>query len=199
MRILISIIHNLLALIGLVSLAAAILCYQRFAPFISTLAEFDVKASSTYAAMATRIMETGSAVDATVWKVPVAEGLSADEVDETMRSVANEHNLKLVGELPLSKQVEAMQGSPYRYVKIFMFCDAQTAARMIDYSDSFAAFLPCRITLVEDQQQRLWLYAMDMDLMIHGGRQLPDALYQEANRVKTVMLDIMHRGAEGDF
>ena len=92
-----------------------------------------------------------------------------------------------------------MQGSPYRYVKIFMFCDAMTASRMIDYSDAFAAFLPCRVALVEDKEQRLWLYSMDMDLMIHGGNRLPDTLYEEALRVKEIMLDIMKRGAEGDF
>ena len=199
MRLIISLVQNILALIGVVALIALLMFYQRLSPLMSALEEFDVKASHTYQTMVSRIIETGSAVEASVWKVPVSEDLTPDEVEESMKMIANEHNIKAVGELPLYKQVEAMQGSPYRYVKIFMFCDAQTAARMIDYSDAFAAFLPCRVAMVEDKNQKLWLYAMDMDLMIHGGRQLPDDLYAEALRVKKIMLDIMHRGAEGDF
>jgi len=38
-----------------------------------------------------------------------------------------------------------------------------------------------------------------MDMMIHGGKKLPQELFDEANEVKDVILDIMKRGAEGAF
>jgi hypothetical protein len=38
-----------------------------------------------------------------------------------------------------------------------------------------------------------------MDMMIHGGKALPPDLFDEANEVKDVILDIMNRGAEGEF
>jgi uncharacterized protein (DUF302 family) len=74
-----------------------------------------------------------------------------------------------------------------------------TAARMIDYSDAFSAYLPCRITLLEDTSGKLWLYTLNMDLMIHGGEELPPALKEEALKVKEIILDIMNRGAAGEF
>ena len=55
------------------------------------------------------------------------------------------------------------------------------------------------IALVEDKTGQLWLYTLNMDMMIHGGTELPEGLYEEANNVKKIILDIMHRGAEGDF
>jgi hypothetical protein len=129
----------------------------------------------------------------------VNAGLSAEDVEQTMKLVANEHNLQNVGELPLYRQIEAISGKPARFIKIYMFCNALTAEKMIAYSPAYAAYLPCRITLLEDASGKLWLYTLNMDLMIHGGRELPPALKQEAIQVRTMILDIMQRGARGDF
>jgi len=129
----------------------------------------------------------------------VADGLKPQDVEDAMRSVANELNIKNVGELPLYKQVEAITGKPYRFLKIYMFCNPMTAAQMVDYDDAFSAYLPCRIVMVEDKQHRLWLYTLNLDLMIHGGRPLPPKLAAEANRVKKVITEIMHRAAAGEF
>lgn len=116
-----------------------------------------------------------------------------------MRFVANEHNIKNVGELPLYKEIAALSGKPFRFIKIYMFCNALTASHMLSVSDAFSAYLPCRIAMVEDPQGKLWLYTLNMDLMIYGGNPLPPALKEEAIGVKETLLDIMHRGAKGDF
>jgi uncharacterized protein (DUF302 family) len=145
------------------------------------------------------LLATENAAEATVWKVPVAEDQSAEDVDETMRSVANEHNFKNVGVLPLSAQVEAMTGEKQRYLKIYMFCDPLIAAKMVDFSDAFSAYLPCRISVIEDKTGKLWIYTLNMDMMIHGGKTLPPDLFAEANKIKDTILDIMNRGAAGDF
>ena len=92
-----------------------------------------------------------------------------------------------------------MSGEPYRYIRIFMFCNALTASKMLDYSDAFSAYLPCRVSLLEDKQGKLWLYSLNMDMMIHGGKSLPPALKTEALAVKNTILEIMERGANGDF
>jgi uncharacterized protein (DUF302 family) len=168
-------------------------------PIYHRFNQFDENALSTYQTLAENILRTGNAAEATVWKQKVDAGLSADDVEEAMRSVANEHNIKNVGELPLSKQVEAMSGKPFRYLKIFMFCNALTAAKMVEYSDAFSAYLPCRVTLLEDKTGQLWVYSLNMDLMIFGGTPLPPELKQEALNVKMIIQDIMQRGATGEF
>jgi len=45
----------------------------------------------------------------------------------------------------------------------------------------------------------LWIYSLNMDMMIYGGKPLPPALKEEALQVKTIILDIMQRGATGEF
>jgi uncharacterized protein (DUF302 family) len=104
-----------------------------------------------------------------------------------------------VGELPLSKDIEAKTDKNYRFVKIYLFCNSLTAAKMLDYSDAYSAYLPCRITLLEDKAGKLWLTALNMDMMIYGGEPLPPELKAEALQVKEQILDIMNRGAAGEF
>ncbi len=194
-----NIIKNIFSLIGFAVVVVLFVLIYKLEPAYHTFMGFDDMALTTYKKLATSILKTGNAAEATVWKIKVQDGLTTDDVEETMRSVANGYNIKNVGELPLSKQVEAMSGKPFRCLKIFMFCNALTAAKMVDYSDSFSAYLPCRITLVEDKQGQLWLYSLNMDLMIYGGTPLPVKLKQEALKVKMIIQNIMARGASGEF
>ncbi|MBN4063565.1 DUF302 domain-containing protein [Cardiobacterium sp. AH-315-I02] len=192
-------LRNLFALIGFAAIALIIYGSVKMAPMMQAFDTFDERAIDVYTEMMTKIIETGNAAEATVWKIPVNDDLSVEDVEETMKFVANEHNIKNVGELPLSSEVEAMSGEKSRFFKIYMFCNAMTAAQMLEYSDAFSAYLPCRVSLVEDKQGKLWLYSLNMDAMIYGGTPLPPALKEEAEGVKTIILDIMNRGAEGDF
>lgn len=196
---------NLLALFGLVIVAGLVWVFFAHGfnlqnlKDLGNLSAFDDKAPTVYAEMFKQLAATGNGAEATVWKIPVAEGLTVEDVEQTMNFVANEHNIKNVGELPLSDQVAAMTGEPQRFWKIFMFCNPLTAAKMLEYSDAYSAYLPCRVSLVEDTTGKLWIYSLNMDMMIHGGKALPPDLFDEANEVKDVILDIMNRGAEGEF
>lgn len=192
-------VRNMLAVIGAATLALLLLGGARLADVDERMQDFDPKARAVYEEMARVLMETGSAAQATVWKVPVEEGLAPEDVEQAMKSAAIERNILDVGELPLYKQVEASSGEPYRFVKIYMFCNALTAKRMIDYDAAFSAYLPCRITLLEEPDGKLWLYTLNMDMMIHGGKPLPPDLYNEAVQVRDTILAIMQRGATGAF
>ncbi len=192
-------LRNLFALVGFISIVVAIYAAVKIAPMMQAFDAFDEKAIDVYSEMVTKILETGNTAEATVWKVQVNEDLTAKDVEETMKFVANEHNIKNVGELPLSGEVEAMSGEKSRFFKIYMFCNALTAAQMLEYSDAYSAYLPCRVSMVEDKEGKLWLYSLNMDAMIYGGTPLPADLKTEAEGVKEIILDIMNRGAEGDF
>ncbi len=189
-------LKNVLALIGLVAVLGGGFMYMRFS---SAISQFDPKAMSVYRNMATRLLETGNPAEATVWKRQVKDGLSYEDVDQAIKTVAAEMNIKDVGALPLGDQVTAMQGKPWRKLKIYLYCNPLTAAKMIDYSDAFSAYLPCRVSLLEDKTGKLWLYSLDMDMMIHGGKPLPPELKAEAEKVKEIILAVLERGAKGEF
>lgn len=194
-----NVVKNLLAVVGLITIIVVVLALPAMYSMSSQFSGFDEKAMDTYKDMMNKLAETGNSAEATVWKVKVKAGLSAADVEESMKIVANGHNIKNVGELPLYKEIAAISGKPYRFVKIYMFCNAMTASRMLDYNDAFSAYLPCRVSLVEDKNKQLWVYSLNMDAMIYGGKPLPPALKEEAIKVKMIIQDIMNKGAAGDF
>jgi uncharacterized protein (DUF302 family) len=192
-------IRNILALIGLLAIIGLVWVGIKVMPYYQTIRSFDPQAVATYEAMFDKLMQTGNAVDATVWRREVKPGLSVTDVEDVMKSVAIELNIKNVGELPLSKQVAAMTGQKQRFLKIYMYCNPLTAAKMVNYSDAYSAYLPCRLALVRDKQGKLWIYSLNMDMMIHGGKPLPPDLKKAALQVRKVILTIMNRASTGAF
>ncbi len=192
-------ITGIFALIGVLAVALAIWKGPQLYKYKVAFDGFDEQAFETYKGMADRLVETGNAAAATVWKAKVADGLTFDEVDESIKAVAVDLNIRGVGELPLGDQVAAMNGTPWRKLNIYLYCNPLTAAKMIEHDLAYAAYLPCRVSLVEDEEGQLWIYTLDMDMMIHGGKTLPPELLKEALGVKSIMLDILERASQGDF
>jgi len=192
-------IKNILAIIGLIAIIGGGFAYSKFGGEMNALNQLDPKAKETYMGMWEKLKQTGNSADATVWKRQLDEGVSPEDAAEAMSSVATEVNIKAVGILPLSKEVEAKTGEKQRLLTIYQYCNPLTAVNMVEYSDAFSAYLPCRIAMVEDKQGKFWLYSLNMDLMIYGGKTLPDDLLKEANTVKEVILQLMEAGATGEF
>lgn len=133
----------------------------------------------------------------TVLKMPLAEDVTADSAIESMKLRANALNFKLVAHLPLSQQLRSM-GIESRRVEIFQFCDAIIAHDMLAYDIDFSAYLPCRITLIEDRDGHTWLVTLDLDLVIRTA-ELPPELLEKAIKVRDTLREIMEAGASGDL
>ncbi len=133
----------------------------------------------------------------TVLKMPLAEDVTADSAIESMKLRANALNFKLVAHLPLSQQLRSM-GIESRRVEIFQFCDAIIAHDMLAYDIDFSAYLPCRITLIEDKDGHTWLVTLDLDLVIRTA-ELPPELLEKAIKVRDTLREIMEAGASGDL
>ncbi len=194
-----SFIRNIFALIGVLALVAMVYGYQQFGKDIAAFNNFNPQFKETYSNMWNILRDTGNSADATVWMVPLAEDVSWEDAEEAMKIVANDLNIKAVGELPLSEQVEGQTGEKQRFLKIYQYCDPETAMKMVEHTDAFAAYLPCRVSMVEGKDGQFRLYSLNMDLMIYGGAELPADLKQEAMRIKETIQKIMASGASGDF
>ncbi len=192
-------IRNILALLGLAAIGMMVWVGPTMYKYKVAFDGFDEKSFEMYKGLGERLIEHGNAVGATVWSAKVADGLTFEEVDQSIRNIAIERNIKDVGNLPLGDQVAAMQGTPWRKLNIYLYCNPLTAAKMVEYDIAYAAYLPCRVSLAEDENGDLWIFTLDMDLMIYGGETLPPALLEEALGVKETMLEILTRAAEGDF
>ena len=127
----------------------------------------------------------------------VTEDVDSEDAIASMKLRANILNFKLVSHLPLSEQVVAMGGESNR-MEIFQFCDALIAAKMVKHSLAFAGYLPCRISLVEDDGGQAWLITLDMDKTM-GDASLPKKLRELGMQVRNNIYSIISAGAEGDL
>ena len=133
----------------------------------------------------------------TVVRVPLAEGVSADDAIDALRSRAVQYNMKLVAHQPLSKELAA-RGIESGRLEIFQFCNPADAHRMVQHNPVFAAYMPCRIALVEDGDGQVWLMMIDLDMLIDNA-ELPPELKTIAERINSTLMTMMEAAAEGAF
>ncbi|MBT5635800.1 MAG: DUF302 domain-containing protein, partial [Gammaproteobacteria bacterium] len=67
-----------------------------------------------------------------------------------------------------------------------------------DYNVVYAAYMPCRISMVEDMDGRFWLVTLNLDMLIEN-TVLPDDIYTLAIKTNSNMLTIMSSAATGEF
>jgi len=132
-----------------------------------------------------------------VARVQLQQGVSFDDAVESLKLRANQHNLKFVGASPLYKEIEALTGKPSRRMEIFSFCDGLVAQQMIGNDPLMISFMPCRISIVEDEQGARWIISMMIDnAMI---RKLPPEIRKNAQRIMDAMKDSMLAASNGDL
>jgi len=136
-------------------------------------------------------------ISQTVAQMALKEGVDIQDAIDAMRSKAIDLNLKLVGEQHVSKELEA-RGVETPYLSIFQFCNPMDAKMMIVNNPIFASYMPCRISLVEDQEGVMHLMMLNLDMLINSALVSRDVV-DTAIRVNQQMLEIMVAGATGEF
>ena len=82
----------------------------------------------------------GDIAVATTWSRKVKDGMTVAQVEEIIRMVAVEHNIRDVGTLPLSKELEARSGKKEPVLTIYQFCSPTIARHMADFSPAMSAW-----------------------------------------------------------
>jgi uncharacterized protein (DUF302 family) len=166
---------------------------------IGTLGKLENGAGAEASRMWDRWIEGGGDIAvATTWERKVKAGVTIADIEQSLKQVAAERRMKEVGELPLSQELAARTGKPQKFLKVYSYCNPETARRMVDFSPHMAAYLPCRITVVE-KDDGLWLYTLNMDMMVKMGRKLPSPLKEEAWEVRQTIFTMMERASRGEF
>ena len=200
-----NIIKNILIIIGVITTYYMVSLQMQYgvtskiiSEMISPILHPDAM-EKVYMPMINKLLDTGDITMASIVRVLVAENLSNEDIEEAMESVAIEKSIRSVGMLPLSEMVELQTGEKQRYLKIYQYCSPRTAMIMVDHSDAFSAYLPCRLAVIEDKQGQRWVYTLDMNAMIYGGAPLPPKLLEKAIEVQVIIDAIQQAGATGDF
>ena len=145
------------------------------------------------------VKSEGDIAVATTWAIKVKPGVSVEDIEAALATVATDENTKPVGVLPLSDELQARDPSiKQKMLRVLSYCSPATARMMVDFSPAMAAFLPCRLVIVE-KEDGLWLYTLNMDMMIKMGKKMPAELKVETMKVRNTIWKMMEKGASGEF
>ena len=182
-----------------VSIVAASLVLLSGCSTLKVAANAETGSAAEASRMLSRWVDSGGDVAAAAsWSRKVKAGITVAEIEEAFAGVAVEDNVRPVGELFISNELAIRSGKKEPFLKVYSYCDPATARMMVDFSPSMAAFLPCRISVVE-QPDGLWIYTMNMDMLIKMGRKMPPDVKGALSRVRTTLLKMLDRGAAGEF
>lgn len=145
------------------------------------------------------VKSEGDIAVATTWAMKVKPGVSVADIEAALSTVATDENTKAVGVLPLSDELQARDPSvKQKMLRVISYCSPATARMMVDFSPAMAAFLPCRVTIVE-QEDGLWLYTLNMDMMIKMGKKMPPDLKAATMKVRNTIWKMLEKGSSGEF
>lgn len=168
--------------------------------FLSIKDKLDPQAMDIYSQMYDKFVASGGDLGAaTVWRMEVDKGLTPQDIHDSLNSALVGTGLKDVGSMPLSKQLELETGKKQKYLMIYQYCSPQIARQAVNFSPYFAAYLPCRIAVVQDDQGRYWLYSLNMDMFVHGGKEMPPEFKKNAQHVRDSIMKMMKAAAHGGF
>jgi len=138
-----------------------------------------------------------------VTKKKVAEGISFDEVMESMDVRANSLNMKKVGHNTPYKVMEQISGKKVPRLEIVSYCDVPVMFAIVNYVPEFSAFVPCRITVLTDAKGQIWITSLDWDVRWLDTSPNPNKISPElrknAIKVRENIESIMDAGANGDL
>ena len=107
---------------------------------ISTIGKLEDGAAAEAGRMWDRWIEgNGDIAVATTWERKVQKGVTPNDIEQILKQVASERNMKDVGTLPLSKELEARTGQKQKLLTVYSFCTPTTARRRVDCSPHMAA------------------------------------------------------------
>jgi len=190
---------NILSVIGGIALLAGVYLVINFGGMMGKVTSLHPDAMGHYMDMFKKVLDTGSSADAMIRKVRINDDVTTEEAIDNMRDIATDNNFLVVGDAKMSINSSIKTGGK-RYIRILSFCAPSVAEQFIGYSEAFGAFMPCRILIVEDDEGNRWLYTMSMELMLYGGKPLPDNMMEMALRVRGLMYGMMDAAAtDGDY
>ncbi len=161
---------------------------KQMMPMMSTMSRMDVKDVMNLMAI----------------KYKAKDGLSFDDVKQSMELRANQLNFKKVGESPMWKDIQAVLGDKDApRMEVYHYCDIAAGREVLKYAPESIVYLPCRIAIMEDADKKIWVLTLDWNTAwldsISGKMGAPDELMKQAKDIRDKMDIIMKAAAAGDL
>ena len=131
-----------------------------------------------------------------MFTVKVDGKLSAEQTAAKVEAACQTHNFALLTAYIYHEIVESKGFPIQRKVFIYNICQAKTAAMMLTSNPEFSTFMPCTLSIYEDQGKTI-ISTMNMGLMLKAVRSNKE-LYKQATTLFGTLKIMMDQLATGN-
>ncbi|MDM8565145.1 hypothetical protein QUF74_05775 [Candidatus Halobeggiatoa sp. HSG11] len=178
-------IKNFLAGLGFL-LLAGLMCLYFYGYQVSD--SFNNEFASFFGKFVKQVLKKDVA-SAMVIKIELKSGVTIKQASSAMKNYANKINVELVNTYSPYKE-------DHRFVKIFEFSKVGITSLLIHNPD-FAAYLPYRIIMYEDNNKQIWIAVLDVGSLLQGNKNIDPDVKMQVLKIQESLLKIMNFGAYG--
>lgn len=138
-----------------------------------------------------------------IYELPVHEGVSYQDVVDSLKSVSEGKNFVNPANFPLGEHMKLRGQDPHGVLEVRAFCSLGLGAEIMLDHPEFVVFAPCRIAIYEkpDANKKLKLFlALDRPTFdLKSIKNPTERAKKAAQELETTLLEIMDKASKGDL
>ncbi|MGZ8258418.1 MAG: DUF302 domain-containing protein [Methylotenera sp.] len=138
-----------------------------------------------------------------IYELPVHEGVSYQDVVDSLKSVSAGKNFVNPANFPLGEHMKLRGQDPHGVLEVRAFCSLGLGAEIMLDHPEFVVFAPCRIAIYEkpDANKKLKLFlALDRPTFdLKSIKNPTERAKKAAQELETTLLEIMDKASKGDL
>ena len=152
----------------------------------------------------TRLHETtGIEVESAIYEVAVKDGVSYQEVVDSLKSISEGMNFVNPANFPIGEHLKLRGIDPQGIKEVYSYCNLSMGTEIILDHPEFLVFAPCRIALYEkpDENNKLKLYiGLDRPTIdLKNIKNPTERAKKSAQQLEEALIKLMQKASVGDF
>lgn len=141
--------------------------------------------------------------DTAIYELPVNDGVSYQEVVDSLKSVSEGKNFVNPANFPIGEHMKQRGQAPAGVLEVRAFCNLGLGAEIMLDHPEFVVFAPCRIAIYEkpDANKKLKLFlGLDRPTFdLNNIKNPTERAKKAAQELETTLLEIMDNARKGDL
>lgn len=145
------------------------------------------------------------AIDVTtsIYELPVNEGVSYQDVVDSLKSVSEGKNFVNPANFPIAEHIKKRGVDPQGVKEVHSFCNLSLGTDIFLDHPEFLVFAPCRIAIYEkpdvDRKQKLFIALARPTYDLKSIKNPTPRAQKAAQELETTLLEIMDKARKGDL
>jgi uncharacterized protein (DUF302 family) len=137
-------------------------------------------------------------LDNAIYEVPVKEGLSYQDVADSLKSVSQGMNFVTAANFNIAEQIKKRDIDPQGVKEVYAICNLSLGIEIMLDHPEFIVFAPCRLALYE-KQGKLYLGLDRPTFDLKNIKNPTERAKKSAQELESKLIELMGKASKGDI